>query len=512
MGSHADHDTEHDRSLNPSLEGTIPDEHVQSQPSARCDRRRLVFHLVTILVVLSPLAVAELVLRLCVPAPPPRWDDPYVTFSSRSPLFVRDPGGARFETAADRLVAFRPQSFAARKSPETFRIFCLGGSTVQGRPYSVETSFTTWLRLNLEAAQPERDWEVVNVGGISYASYRLAPVMRELLAHEPDLFVLYTGHNEFLEDRTYADQKRVPRSLARLHRVMLGLRSYALADRWLARRRNRAAPPTVLAPQVQTRLDLDDGLTSYHRDPAWRRGVVAEFGHNLESMVRMARSAGVSVILVNPVSNLKDCPPFKSEFRTDLTPDQRQRVTELWERARALDWSKARDKIELLERAAAVDDQHAGLLFLVGMCHERIGQEAEARQWFVRAKEADVCPLRILEPMHEIITEVAGRHDVPLVDARAMIEARSEDGIPGDEWLLDHVHPTISGHQLVADALSETMVGMDLVRIPDHWQDARERLWHDHVASLNDAYYAQGVARLKRLQEWSRGRIHRHDQ
>jgi hypothetical protein len=51
------------------------------------------------------------------------------------------------------------------------------------------------------------------------------------------------------------------------------------------------------------------------------------------------------------------------------------------------------------------------------------------------------------------------------------------------------------------------MVEMDLVPTSEQWQSERDRRRRDHLATLNDAYYAQGNARLKRLQEWSRGRI-----
>jgi len=473
----------------------------------RSRRRTLLLHLMAVIFVLSPLALGELALRLFVPAPPVRWEDPYVSFASPRPLFVPDAAGTRFETAPERLVAFRPQSFAATKGAKTFRIFCLGGSTVQGRPYSVETSFTTWLALTLQAAQPEVEWEIVNCGGISYASYRLVPVMKEVLGYEPDLLILYAGHNEFLEDRTYEALKRTPRILIQLHRTMLGLRSYALADRWLAGRRARRASQTVLPADVQTKLDLREGLGSYQRDSRWRQGIVEHFGQNLQTMVQMARRAGVPIILVNPVSNLKDCPPFKSEFRADLSPVQRERVTDLWARSDRLDWSQAHEKLGLVEQAAAIDDQHAGLLFATGTCYQHIGRPDEAKEWFVRAKDEDICPLRILEPMHRLIRETAVQYDLPFVDVRAMIEEHTEDGIPGKEWLLDHVHPTISGHKLIADALYQAIAEMDLVPSPDHWQDTREELWRRHLASLNEAYFAQGLARLERLRQWSRGRI-----
>ncbi len=461
------------------------------------------------------LCLLEGVLALFGVRPIVESEDPFVGFASYVPLFVpaeRNDGTPVLRTALNKRPLFNFQEFPREKADGAFRIFCLGGSTVQGRPYSVETSFTTWLQLDLEAARPETNWEIINCGGISYASYRLVPIMAELLDHEPDLFVVYTGHNEFLEDRTYGHVKRTPRVLVRLHRTLLGLRSYALADRWLADRRAKrtdAARPlkTVLAPEVRAKLDLRKGLEAYHRDPMWRQGTIDHFHRNLETLVRMARNVEVPVILVNPVANLKDCPPFKSQFRTDLTEAEREHVLNLWERAQQLGWSNVHEKIGLLEQAAAIDNQHAGLLYLIGMCYEHVGRATEAKQWFVRAKEQDICPLRILEPMHEAILEVAAQYHVPLADARATIEQQTEDGIPGSDWLLDHVHPSIAGHQLIAEALYQVMAEMNLAPPPGDWRARRENRRQQHLATLNDAYYAQGKARLRRLQEWSRGRI-----
>jgi lysophospholipase L1-like esterase len=338
--------------------------------------------------------------------------------------------------------------------------------------------------------------------------------MRELLEYEPDLFIIYTGHNEFLEERTYNRIKKSPRALLRLHRMMLNLRSYALAEQLLSRRRagragEESQSRTELSAEVRTKLDLERGLESYRRDPAWRRGTMEHFARNLESMIRMARNKGVPVILVNPVSNLKDCPPFKPEPRGDLTESQVQHVVELRKQAAQLDWNETYAKIGLIEKAAQIDDRNADLFFLLGSYYRRLGRSQDAKKWFLLAKEEDVCPLRILEPMHKAIQEVAARYDAALVDARALVEENTEDGIGGDEWLLDHVHPNIKGHQLIADALHSMMVDMKLVQKSEDWKSRRDKLWQEHLSSLDDAYYARGAARLKRLQQWSRGRIPR---
>ncbi len=480
----------------------------ETQPEKRPTKlRRLFFPAAAVLIVLLPLVLIEVGLRFLVPPPPVDLEDPYVSFSGIRPLFVLNSDGTRYETAEERLTFFRPQSFSASKDENTFRIFCLGGSTVQGRPYAVETSFTTWLQLNLRAAIPETEWEVVNCGGISYASYRLVPIMREVLAYEPDLFIIYTGHNEFLEDRTYGRIKHTPEVLIRLHELLLNLRSYSLAYQSLSSQPDVQTPRSVLPPEVQAKLDFETGIDCYHRDEIWREGTIAHFRYNIEIMARIAQDANVPLILMNPVSNLKDCPPFKSEFDETLSIPQWERMIGLWQQAQEVDWSNAYQKAQLLEQAAEIDGRHAGLFYMIGKCYERMARFDEAKEWFVRAKDDDICPLRILEPMHKAILEVAAKYDLPLIDVRALIEKRTQDGIPGDEWLLDHVHPSITGHQLIADSLYEAMQDIDLVPRTMGWRQDRQHLWEDHFSELSNVYFARGAERLKRLEQWSHGRI-----
>ena len=192
---------------------------------------------------------------------------------------------------------FRPESFAAKPASNEFRIFCLGGSTVQGRPYAIETSFTTWLELSLQAADPSRRWEVVNCGGISYASYRLVPILKELLQYDPDLFVIYTGHNEFLESRTLSiGDLRAP---TRRNNPWLGVatRVYsAVRQAWLQLAGTNAASPDrdTLPADVDAILDHYGGLADYTRDDVWREKVVEHYRFNLLRMIQLARGAGNS--------------------------------------------------------------------------------------------------------------------------------------------------------------------------------------------------------------------------
>ena len=453
---------------------------------------------------LLPLMAVEGVMRLADWGNVNEVEDPFIGFMGIQPLFERNRSTGRDEIPVSRQALFRPESFAAVKSPDELRIFCLGGSTVQGRPYAIETSFTTWLELSLRAADPRRKWQVINCGGVSYASYRLVPIMREVLDYQPDLFVLYAGHNEFLEDRTYHHVKRTPRLLANIHSSMTECRTYnglrSLALRLSGQLNARARLPADADPL----LDYRGGFESYRRDDAWRDATIAHFRFSLRQMLRLARSANVPLLLCNPVANIRDVPPFKSEPSDRLSADQRAAVHQLVTAAQA-DVDVAR-RLDLLDQALAIDDRHPRALYLLGRLHLEQAQTDRAKRTLLRAKDNDICPLRILEQMHDVIQRLAAEHRVPLVDIRRSFESQSPGGIPGNQWLLDHVHPTIEGHQRIAQALVREMVRLQLVEPVTGWESRRATLFREHRQSLPADYFAEAETRMQGLRRWTSGR------
>lgn len=474
-------------------------------------RRGVLFRLAAVLLGVAPFLLAEGLFVLFDVGRPDLHDDPFVGFRAVRPLFVPSEDGSRWEIPPARQAFFRPESFAAAKGANEYRIFCLGGSTVQGRPFAIETSFTTWLELNLRLAEPRRTWEVVNCGGISYASYRLVPILAEVLAHEPDLIVLYTGHNEFLEDREYGSIRDMPGVLARPLERIARTRTFNLLREAYLRVRGSpraAAPPgrPVLAAEADAMLDYQGGLAKYHRDESWRRGVLRHFGFNVGRMVQLSRDAGVPLLLVNPVSNLRDCPPFKAQHRDGLTPSERRRWEALCGEATRALGTDPRRAAKRLEQAVAIDDRHAGAYYLLGKCCDAARRPDRAREAYLRAKELDVCPLRMLEPMHEALRRIARRTDTPLVDVRTLFERRSRDGIPGGYLLIDHVHPSIAGHRVIADALTDELIRRGVVRPRGGWRQRQEPRAREHLSSLDAFYFAKGQERLKAVRKWAAGR------
>ena len=468
--------------------------------------RRTCFRLAAILLGIMPFILLEVLVRMAGWGLPRESYDPYLGFESIQPLFALDDQGNHYQISESRLDFFRPDRFPAHKTDRTYRIFCLGGSTVQGRPYAIETAFSSWLELSLQAAAPEQQWEVINCGGISYASYRLLPILKELSHYQPDLIILYTGHNEFLEDRTYPEFKNHSGPTRFFHRVRSSWRTVNCCRQLWYRQQDqqRVTSSRVIMPTEVNGLLDQARLQDYQRDPQWHHDVIKHYQFNLQQMIQLTQQEKIPLILVNPVSNLKDCPPFKVACGADVTKADRQQVERLWQQAQQSSTLAA--QMNKLQAAKSLDPDHAGVQYLLGRGYQARGQFEQAKTAFLIAKDQDVCPLRMLESMHEILLQIARQTQTPLVDARQLLESRSSQRLVGDEVLLDHVHPTIEAHQWIAEALLEQMVELNILSGREGWKTDRTQRYRQHLEKLDEAYYARGKQRLEGLRLWTQGR------
>lgn len=423
-------------------------------------RRRRTFAIAAVALALLPFAIIEIVVRATW-TPPPAVD----TMPTRQrDLFVRD--GDTFRIDADRLNFFCPASFAAEKPSGTRRIFVLGGSTTQGRPYATETAFSTWLGLRLNAAASGTTYEVINVGGVSYASYRVAKILDEVLRHDADAIVLYTGHNEFLEDRTYADAQQ----LSLFRKAVSDVAARWKTVQWVSTA-FREPPMDSFTDEVDTILDRVDGLNVYQPDPIWRRRIENEFAATLDRMILNFKSAGVPLIVCTPASDIVATPPFKSMPSPDVAPEPAE-------------------------------------LYAIGRAKWDQGDAAAAKKFLVAARDTDVCPLRATTPIIDAV-KAAG---VTLVDTETLLDERNgrgqriADGIADPEYFADHVHPTIAGHQRIAAAISDRFAELGWYKKTDAADAAYVIAAKRHLESLDEAYYARGDQRLAGLKRWAAGR------
>jgi len=480
-------------------------QHNRSKP-ARSRRRTWAFRLAAVLLGLLPFVVLEAGLRAFDVARPTEYLDPYVGFSDLHPQFELDEESNRYVTTKSRQLFFGRQEFPATKPENGFRVFCLGGSTVRGRPYTTESAFAKWAEIELSEGDPETRYEFINCGGLSYASYRLTPILKEVLTYDPDLIVIATGHNEFLEDRTYQEIKQ--RSAARqwIEQRLYSLRTVTAARKlWdsVSDADDQARPE--LPDKLDTRLDHPSGYASYHRDDQWRRDVIRHYRFSLRKMIALCREADVPVVLVRLGANLRDCPPFKSEHKSGLTPELELQWRKHFDNATQAEKTDLKKALALYRRAETIDDQFALLSFRMARVFDRLEQYDEARRYYLRAKERDVCPLRILEEMADDVAAVAEETDTPLIDAKSLFREQSPQEISGYNFYVDHVHPTIGAHQQIAQRLVQSLDERGLApgTFSPCSEDQRRAAYRRHFDQLGDTYLGAGGTRVGWVEGWA---------
>jgi tetratricopeptide (TPR) repeat protein len=417
------------------------------------------------------LLLAEAVAYLCGVKPSAHREDPFVGFRGYNPLFIPDSTGEGMVTAPAKLRHFNLQRFRREKPKGAYRIFTLGGSTTYGHPYRDPVSYSGWMREMLPLADPGKKWEVINCGGVSYASYREARLMEELAQYQPDLFVIYSGHNEFLEERSYRKLKKVPAWVTSAASALSHLRSYSALQAAYGKMKAHAggsggSGKAVMPEEVRDILAETAGPTSYTRDDEKKKEILAHFAVSLARMAEIAHGAGAQVIFVTTPSNIKDCSPFKSEPAAGLTAEEiaglSAHVGDAEKALAARDFAQAGAEAEA---ALRIDARHPQALYLAGRAAfgagAGAGDKEKARSYFMRARDEDICPLRALTVMDTLVEEAARRGGAWFLDFDRLLEEKCRreqgHGALGVEYFLDHVHPDVATHGFLARCLLDKM-------------------------------------------------------
>ncbi|MGB5426120.1 MAG: tetratricopeptide repeat protein, partial [Gammaproteobacteria bacterium] len=472
--------------------------------------------LFTFIIVTGFFGASELILASMGVTPVLLTDDPFVGFAENVPQFVETTapdGSVILKTANNKRGLFNYQEFPKEKAGNSYRIFCMGGSTTYGRPYYDKVSFCGWLREYLQAADPLRNWEVINAGGISFASYRVAKLMGELKQYQPDLFIVYSGQNEFLEERSYGALADLPSWLINLNAALSGTRVYTamkdMIDAMQTGSLQQAKQHYKLSGEVEEVLNYTVGPESYHRDDALKRQIVTHYRLNLMRMVRIARSADADIVLVQPAINIKDMSPFKSEHRDGLD-DQAQKDWEaLYQRATVLqEAGNLPEALLVYQQAREMDDRYAEIHYRIGQVLFSLGRYDEAETSFRQAVEEDVAPLRMLDSMQQIVADIAASEDVPMIDFPGIIREaylqHYDHAVFGKEYFPDHVHTNMEGYRLLGLALFDYLASQDIV-IPDaSWNDARiDAVSEAVIAGLDPGAEAYTFINLGKVLDWA---------
>ena len=163
--------------------------------------------------------------------------------------------------------------------------------------------------------------------------------------------------------------------------------------------------------------------------------------------------------------------------------------------------------VEGFLNAAEIDPQYALGLWEAGEALFAAGRYAEARRFFQRAVDEDICPLRATSAIRESIEQAAHRSGAPLVDWPGLLEAAmpgpESARILGDESFLDHVHPTIDGQRILAWALFDQLVQWNVVAPRESTPALIERVSGQVLREIDSRAHAQALVQVIQVLSWA---------
>ena len=120
-----------------------------------------------------------------------------------------------------------------------------------------------------------------------------------------------------------------------------------------------------------------------------------------------------------------------------------------------------------------------------------------------RAIDEDVCPLRAITPLRTAVTDIGYEMNVPVIDFDLILSERSPEGITGEEMFLDHVHPTIEGHKILALEIMDEIIKSGLVRAPRPMsEEGIESIEEIKLSQVDREAHAKALMNLAMLANW----------
>ncbi len=420
--------------------------------------RRGLFQAILLALPLVLLLLFEIGLRLASYGPNL---DVLIPFENDARYLVTNPSvGRRYFFVKKVQPATSYDAILKKKPADGYRVLVLGGSSAAGYPYLHNGAFSRMLRTRLQDVLPSSPVEVMNLAMPAINSFSVRDMVAELIDYDPDLLLVYAGHNEFygalgVGSTEVLGQRRgfVNLFLKMQHsKVVYLMRDFVGRMKSKLRTSGGADNPaqqTTLMEQMVSRKEiaLDSPIYETAR---------ASFRANLTDIFQIARENDIPVVASDLVSNIRDQRPFASESPPEIDRQQWDGLLAAGETLlQQLQFSAALAKFQA---AAELDSASALLNFRLAQCLEGLEDFDGARKRYYRAKDLDVVRFRASEAFNDDIHQVASAWQVPVVNMKDAFEQNSPNRLIGGNLMVEHLHPNIDGYFLMADAFWRTIV------------------------------------------------------
>jgi len=411
--------------------------------------------------------------------------DPFVSFREEVPVLVEDEKAKEKRVGINPLLKdyFNPISFAKDKPERAQRIFILGGSSALGFPFGEQGAFSEFLSQGLNQLDTGHSYQVINLAGFGYASYRVLRLLKEVSRYQPDLVIIMTGDNEFLEKREYEERIR----FLWLREKLAGFRIYCCLKQLVYK-----LVPEPKKPMLGAHIKWEH----YIIEPEMKEMVIKHFQFNLQEMAKICQNKKIPTLFLTSPANLKNFPPYYSLHKKGITEKElKQWADYLFTAEQAMVEKNYELTIMALEEALEIDPEYAYTWFLLGKAELEKKEFEKAKSAFSRALEKDAWQVRTISAFNQAVRELKGQK-IWVLDLIPVFSAQSPDGIPGKNVFYDHCHPRLEAHALIAKEIIQKLGEINWIALPLNWEKSYEDKISDYLASLSSSFLAQGYYNL----------------
>ena len=341
----------------------------------------------------------------------------------------------------ERLVPeFKPSLLRKQKTKNTVRIICVGESSMFGVPYQMTATIPGMVRRQLQHLYPEKEIEVINLGASAINTNVILHLTKEFLRLQPDLVLIYTGHNEFYgPDGIGASwiEKQFP-VITQWKYTVRNLSIIRLAQSF-----GNSLPQTQSLEANLMKQVSNGALVDLNSNDA--QLVFNNFERNLFDIIQSFRKFNIPVIVSDVTSNLQFFP-----FAYDSIPSND--YTEIQNVIASKKFDSALNKFNTLPH---LDSTNAYQQFLLGTIYSGLNDFAKAHSCFESARDNDLLKFRAPGKINAIIKNVCAKHSIPFFSSDSIFRQHSVNGISDTTLFWEHLHPKANGYYLIANGFVE---------------------------------------------------------
>lgn len=350
-------------------------------------------------------------------------------------------------------------SFLSYKPENGYRVFIMGGSSAAGFPYVNNARFSKKLHFFLQDILPNRTVEVVNIGISAVNSYTLYDQIDEVIEHKPDLILIFTGHNEFYGALGAGSSESLGYfpAFIRFYLKIQRLKTFLLLRDFYVKLTLLFAEPPQTSSTLMSRVVKEQEIPL--DSDIYNLGKI-QFESNLNAILAKFKKHDIPVVIGSLASNIRDHEPFSS-IKTENYP-------------------------------AAIEQFHKAQSEL----HN--GNLINAKSLFVQAKDLDALRFRAASEFNDIIKTYTQKNQAYFVPVDSLLSLKAKFGIIGNDLMLEHLHPNITGYLEIGSIFANYLLNSNLLPNAD-LSAVKAFNYYDNNISISEFDIQIGYHKIRRL-------------